>query len=265
MTNQHIKIMLGCDPEAFLANAAGELRSSIGRVGGSKVAPMPLPLGQGYAVQEDNVALEFNIPPAAGKGDFIHSIQATLKFLGDAMKEHHGLTIINSSAISFPDSELLDPAAQEFGCDPDFNVWTNARNPRPAAADKNLRSCGGHVHVGYDIRAIDGKDVIKNMDLHLGVPSVLMDKGELRKQLYGKAGAYREKNYGVEYRTLSNFWIFDEKLIGWVWDNTRRAVDAAVAQSVLQQEDHQLVQDCINNNDKVSAEYLVHKYQLGMI
>jgi len=58
------------------------------------------------------------------------------------------------------------------------------------------------------------------MDLYLGVPSVLMDKGELRKQLYGKAGAYRMKPYGVEYRTLSNFWIFSDTTIGWVWDNT---------------------------------------------
>jgi hypothetical protein len=226
---------------------------------------MPLPLGDGYAVQEDNVALEFNIPPASGREEFIMSIERTLKFLGDAMQEHHGLMIVNTSAESFPDSELLDPQAQEFGCDPDYNAYTGARNPRPSATDKNLRSCGGHIHVGYDITKCDGKEIIKSMDLHLGVPSVLIDKGEKRKQLYGKAGAYREKVYGVEYRTLSNFWIFSEKLIGWAWDNTRRAVDAAVAQSVLKQEDHQAVQDCINNNDKVLAEYLVHKYQLGMV
>lgn len=257
--------MLGCDPEAFLATIHGELRSSIGKVGGSKVAPQPLPLGPGYAVQEDNVALEFNIPPAEGKEQFILSINNTLKFLGDAMQEHHGLMIVNTSAESFPESELLDPAAQEFGCDPDYNAWTGTRNPRPKAGDKNLRTCGGHVHVGYDINQANGRDIIKSMDLHLGVPSVLMDKGEKRKQLYGCAGAYREKAYGVEYRTLSNFWIFSDKLIGWVWDNTRRAVDAAVAQSVLQQEDHQAVQDCINHNDKIVAEYLVNKYQLEMV
>lgn len=257
--------MLGCDPEAFLATIHGELRSSIGKVGGSKQVPQPLPLGEGYAVQEDNVALEFNIPPAAGKEEFIASIDKTLKFLGDAMHEHHGLMIINSSAETFPDSELLQPAAQEFGCDPDYNAWTNARNPRPQATDKNLRSCGGHVHVGYDITQCDGKEIIKSMDLHLGVPSVLMDKGEKRKLLYGKSGAYREKPYGVEYRTLSNFWIFSDKLIGWVYDNTVKAVNAAVAQSGLKQEDHQLVQDCINNNDRVVAEFLVHKYQLEMV
>lgn len=267
--NNQMKIMLGCDPEAFLATVQGELRSSIGRVGGSKVAPMPLPLGPGYAVQEDNVALEFNIPPAGDKQAFIDSIQNTLKFLGDAMHEHHGLMIVNTSAESFPDSELQDPAALMFGCDPDFNAWTNARNPKPKAADKNLRSCGGHIHVGYNTRDETlapgiGRTIIKNMDLHLGVPSVLMDKGEKRKELYGASGAYREKIYGVEYRTLSNFWIFSKELIGWAYDNTLRAVNAAVVQPVLQEEDHLTVQNCINKNDKFMAEFLVHKYNLGM-
>lgn len=261
-----MKLMLGCDPEVFLADINGQLKSSIDKIGGSKQFPMPLPdLGPGYAVQEDNVALEFNIPPAQSKAAFIESISKTMAFLNTQVHEAYGYMLIKSSAASFPAEELRDPRALEFGCDPDYNAWTMEKNPRPKATDKALRSCGGHVHVGYDKSQINADRIIRNMDLFLGVPSVLMDEGELRKQLYGKAGAYREKEYGVEYRTLSNWWIFDESLIAWVWDNTHRAVEAAVAQSVLLEQDHKLVQDCINNNDKVLAEVLVDKYKLEVV
>lgn len=260
-----MKLMLGCDPEAFLADVTGQLRSSIGKVGGSKAYPMPLPLGPGYAVQEDNVALEFNIPPAQMRDEFIASVSKTLEFLSSAMHDAHGYMIVNSSAASFPEEELTHPAAKEFGCDPDFNAWTMMKNPRPAATDPNLRSCGGHIHVGYDKDLINPDRIIRNMDLYLGVPSVLMDKGDLRKELYGKAGAYREKDYGVEYRTLSNFWIFNERLIGWAWDNTHKAVEAAVAQQVQLQEDSELVQNCINQNDKALAEALCYKYNLEVL
>lgn len=257
------KLKLGCDPEAFLIDIHGQLKSSIGLIGGSKVDPRPLfALGHGYAVQEDNVALEFNIPPATGRSSFIKSINDTLKHLTEMVSEGHQLQISQLSAASFPTTELQDPAALVFGCDPDYNAWTLDMNPKPSAEDKNLRSCGGHVHVGYD-RATGPRsyEIIRMMDLHLGVPSVLMDKGELRKQLYGKAGAYRDKTYGVEYRTLSNFWIFNDRTIGWVWDNTNRAVEAAEKFS-LTEEDSKLVQQAINDNDKQLAVSLVDRFKL---
>src|SRR6266850_5320353 len=141
---------LGADPECFLGNSTGVI-SGIGKIGGSKRYPMPLPLGDGFAVQEDNVALEFNIPASDGKDKFVSNITVAMNFLEAAMKDAHGLQFVKESAVSFPDSELLHPHALEFGCDPDFNAWTNERNPRPKAVDKNLRSCGGHIHVGVEM------------------------------------------------------------------------------------------------------------------
>jgi len=258
-----MKLLLGCDPEAFLKDVQGTLRSSIGKIGGSKVCPMPLPLGTGYCVQEDNVALEFNIPPAEGRSQFVDSITKTLNFLSEEVKMMYGYHITTESAASFPAEELLDPNALVFGCDPDYNAWTGQINPKPKAADPNLRSCGGHVHVGCG-KAVDGRKVIQMMDLHLGVPSVLMDKGDLRKQLYGAAGAYREKSYGVEYRTLSNFWIFDGKTIGWVWDNTSRAVDA-VEHLAISNDDSVKIVSAINNNDKALAAQLVDQFGLEVV
>jgi hypothetical protein len=258
-------LKLGCDPEAFLIDLEGTFRSSIGKVGGTKYDPQPLPLGEGYAVQEDNVAIEFNIPPAETRVAFVDSIRNTLNYLIEFSRDINGLVISTVSAASFPDEELQDPRALEFGCEPDFNAWTKDVNPKPSAADKNLRSCGGHVHIGFDNEGVDKFDVIKYMDLFTGVPSVLMDKGEMRKELYGKAGACRIKSYGAEYRTLSNFWIFDNRLIEWVWDNTSRAVAAAESRLAISEEDGTDIVNAINNNDKQLAQKLVNKFNLEVV
>ena len=261
---------LGADPELFLLDASEAYISAIDKIGGSKENPRPLPIGEGFAVQEDNVAVEYNIPASPSRMAFTHNIGRAMSFLSDQVATM-GLHFANTSAVSFPDSELLDLRSQEFGCDPDFNAWRKgARNPRPVASNKALRTCGGHVHVG----GLDGnpfaenKDVItfiKYMDLFLGVPSVLMDTGELRKELYGKAGAFRFNPYGCEYRSLSNFWVFDSKLTDWVWNSTELAMDAWQRKAFNVNEDKQLILETINNNNKLMAERLVDKYKLLVV
>ncbi len=260
-----LKISLGCDPELFLADATGKLRASCGLIGGTKAQPQPLTqLGSGYAVQEDNVAVEFNIPPAANAKEFQESIKKTLDLLTSGVKSMYDFHIVNLSAASFPKEELESPGAKEFGCDPDFNAWTGKKNPKPKAEDETLRSCGGHVHVGYAKGSMEERKLIKCMDLFLGVPSILMDKGELRKKLYGKAGAYRDKIYGAEYRTLSNFWVFEDRLTQWVWDNTERAVQAV--ESLFAVDEYRAtILDAIDNNNKEAAGFLVNRFNLEVL
>lgn len=262
MSNQ---FAIGADPEIFVADQSG-LRSIIGTIGGTKENPRPLmELGDGFAVQEDNVALEFNIPASRSRADFIHNILTAREFLNSLVQDSFGLHLVNTSAAEFPAEELTHPKALEFGCDPDFNAWTRRKNPRPKADSAALRSCGGHVHIGYQFKDKDqALEAIRGMDLMLGVPSILMDRGELRKKLYGKAGAFRYKPYGVEYRTLSNFWVFDEKLIGWVYDNTAKVLNAVQSgDSFLQYAD--VITSCINNNDKDLAAKLVQQFNLEVV
>lgn len=257
---------IGSDPECFVGNASG-VKSIVGRIGGTKDDPQPLPLGDGFAVQEDNVALEFNIPACPSKQTFITSIVSARDFLAQVMMDMHGLQLVKESAVSFPPEELDTPASQVFGCDPDFNAWTGRKNPRPHAPDKNLRSCGGHVHIGIrgtKYEACDLRSIINACDLFMGVPSTKMDKGTLRRQLYGKAGAYRVKGYGGEYRSLSNFWIHEEKYIGWVYENTERALDA-VLNGMSFDEDEKLIQAAINNGVAQAADALIAKYSLQIV
>ncbi len=261
-----MKITCGADPELFLIDTEGKLRASCGLIGGTKAHPQPLvALGEGFAVQEDNVAIEFNIPPASSAKEFQESIRKTMTHLLDSVGMMYGFRLSTLSAASFPIEELHSPAAQEFGCEPDFNAWTGNKNPRPKADDKTLRSCGGHVHVGFDRKLVDSKQLIKAMDLFLGVPSVIMDSGELRKTLYGKAGAYRDKPaYGVEYRTLSNFWVNDDRLIKWVWDNTEKAVQAVESQFALDDYKDSIL-DAINNNNREAAIHLINTVNLEVL
>jgi hypothetical protein len=60
------KILLGSDPELFLKNDQDRYVSAIDRLQGTKQHPVPLrELGKGFMIQVDNVAVEFNTPPAA--------------------------------------------------------------------------------------------------------------------------------------------------------------------------------------------------------
>ena len=57
--------MIGSDPELFLEDANGKVISAIGKIGGTKKRPKPVKaLGKGFAIQEDNVLLEYNTPAA---------------------------------------------------------------------------------------------------------------------------------------------------------------------------------------------------------
>jgi len=257
---------LGCDPEIFLKDAAGALIASCGLIGGSKEAPRPLPIGEGYAVQEDNVAIEFNIPPASSSVEFVNHINSAMDYLRKEIAAQ-GLVFGPESAALFPKSQLLHPAALVFGCDPDYNAWTRKVNPRPKAADETLRSAGGHIHIGDlgDLTPDDMVMIIKLMDLQAGVPSVRMDDGILRKELYGKRGAFRPKPYGLEYRTLSNFWVFDSRLVDWAWKATSLAVDAWRNKTINPDEDDAAILDAIDNNNQAAASYLIDKYNLLVV
>lgn len=249
---------IGADPELFLKNPDNKLISVVGLIGGTK--DEPLPIGNGCAIQEDNVAAEFCIPACHNAKEFILSINYAMS---DIQKRASalGLTLAELTAsASFDKDQLNTRAARQFGCDPDYNAYTNKANPRPRCEDKTLRSAGGHVHVGTKLDAID---VVKTMDLMLGIPSVILDKDERRRQLYGKAGCFRFKPYGVEYRTLSNFWIWDERTIDWVYHQVAEALDFCEEFSVEVTNDEKLkIQDCINNNDKAEAQRLINRWSL---
>lgn len=263
-------VMLGSDPEIFLINTkTKQLVSSIDKIGGTKWAPREL--GDGFAVQEDNVLAEINIPPASTPDEFVQSIQRGIKLLKEALPGDDLDILIQASGF-MPASELTDERALAFGCDPDFNAWLDGKiNDSPCSDNPLLRSAGGHIHVGYNItdKEIVREDVDKNivrwMDYYLGVPSILMDTDTERRKLYGKAGAFRHKSYGVEYRTLSSFWLGSEQLIKWAFNQTQEAIKRASNSDFMSDEIGKKVQRIINSTNKIAAEKFVHEHELALI
>jgi len=259
-------ITIGADPELFLS-FRGELRSSVGKVGGTKDFPRPLDR-PGFFVQEDNVAVEFNIPPASTVEQWVESLQWSLTHIKEKVIPKGTELTIEASGM-FPDAELRSHQAISFGCTPDYCAWTNARNPKPDIWENpNLRSCGGHVHIGWENpKQPERLALIKAMDLFLGVPSVTMDMDQQRRKLYGLAGAFRITPYGTEYRTLSNFWLKSPELMRWVFEQTTRAFDFVTNPKnwdLLDLEGEE-IRDTINNTIPDKALRLVKDYRLVIV
>ncbi len=248
---------IGSDPEIFLVNKVGKHIAINGFINAGKEDPMQVPdMATGFTLQEDNVALELGHPPASTSEELSAYLEALMLKARSYIPED--LDFSRLSCTVFTDDQLQHPRSRIFGCEPDYCAYTHQPNPRPHPKYEGMRSAGGHIHVETTLNPYD---VAKSMDLFLGVPSVLMDKGEERKQLYGKAGAMRFKSYGVEYRTLSNFWIFNKEHRDWVWRNTERALNNMKAHEPMEG----LVRECINTNNRELAWSLVGDYNLEVI
>jgi hypothetical protein len=216
----------GADPELFVTNANGDFVSASDFIPGSKEEPYKVPCG---AVQPDGVAAEFNIDPAESYEEFSHNIDTVMDELKKFLPKGHKLAVVSSASFKPEIWEDIQPKARELGCSPDTNAWTGDYNPVPHYdADPRMRCAGGHLHIGFpgvddadvtDLQHImNCRDLVKQMDWFLGGWSLQHDTDVIRRNLYGKAGACRYKPYGVEYRTLSNFWLKDKNLRLQTWN-----------------------------------------------
>jgi hypothetical protein len=254
-------ITLGCDPEVFLRNNEGEFIASCGKFGGTKHSPLKL-TDVGHYMQEDNVALEFNIPPVIDKKSFNREINIALNLIQEKAN-HLNLNLAIESSGIFKDEELQHPAAKAFGCSSDYNAWTKRINKKPSP-NTNLRTCGGHIHIGYDNPTLNTNlEIIKTMDLFLGLPSLFIDDDVERRTMYGKAGCFRNKSFGVEYRVLSNFWLKSNELINWAYDNTLEAINFINNNTEINTYSKD-IQKVINTNDKSSAVDILKYYNIHL-
>jgi phiEco32-like amidoligase-type 2 protein len=251
-----MSFLLGSDPELMLVDkASGELRSAIPFIDGKKDKPMMIPNGQ---VIHDNVNLEFGIEPAATEDEWVDRTGSVIRHISGLLPDSLEMRVLASA--NFPESELQHPEAKEFACDPDFDPYDFVINfIEDGAAEGTLRSCGGHVHIGDSFIAdsIDRQsEAAKVMDVFLGIPSLLLDKdpsSHRRRELYGKAGAHRPKDYGVEYRAIGNFWISSPDMTRLVYRLVRDGL-AAWKAGHLDGIKWEMVQATINDNNTSKAE-----------
>lgn len=248
-------VLIGADPECFVQEGI-TISHCIGLLGGNKDFPRKVEFG---AVQEDNVLFEFNVDPCSSAEELVHHIRAVMMQGADILSDYDLRFKPGVSSHVYPSLEGFPERAFEFGCTPDYNALTNTENPRPSATEQNLRTAGGHVHIGFPVTVTAElqRNVIIACDYLLGLPSLLEDKDTRRRELYGAAGACRFKPYGVEYRTLSNYWIWSDELIEAVYSRAVAAfelgnnpVKFAKVQALVSPQE---VQECINTGDVAKA------------
>lgn len=221
---------IGADPEFFVSRN-GKPVSAYGLIPGDKKNPMKVRKG---AVQVDGMALEFNINPAATEKDFLDNLDVVMTTILDMVP---GYDMYDSPVAEFG-FEYIQAQPEEakiLGCEPDYNAYTGRANPRPDA-NTPFRTASGHIHIGWT-KDVDPHDpghfeacctLVKMLDVKLGIPSLIWDKDKKRRLLYGQAGCFRPKPYGLEYRTLSNAWLNPKlpHLRKFVFGETRKAIEA---------------------------------------
>lgn len=275
-------IKVGSDAEIFLKDSLGVPVPVCGLVGGTKAEPLPVKeLGEGFAVQEDNVMLEFNIPPASTAQDFSRDMLKMLAYLRGKMVAEKQLTLTASSCLYFRESQLQQiPQALQFGCEPDFDVWARAVNPIPealfnfgtAAGEKFTSRCAGtHIHVSYDVddRSPSLAEVeyfVKAMDLFIGLPAIMLpvsyESERTRRHMYGRAGAFRLKPYGHEYRVLGSGILAFDGAFEWIFNQTKKAADflAEEGSLTLLQDWSSAIRSAINQASRREAKNYITQF-----
>jgi len=263
---QYKNITVGSDPEFFICNKRGKLISSIGIISGSKHDPKKLKhLGEGFAIQTDNVLGEFNIPPSNTAHEATTSIAIMKAYISGFLDDKGLLPKYMASGVYTKD-QLNSYEARQFGCSPDYNAWINDVNEAPDGNSTRLRSCGCHFHVGYDDNNDKANlDIIKALDVFLGVPSVLIDPDKDRRKLYGKAGAFRHTDFGVEYRSMSGYFISSNELTEWCFNQVFKAIDYLNSFGIEEINNDAInIQNCINNGDDELANFFIDKYNINI-
>jgi hypothetical protein len=196
-----------------------------------------------------------------------HSIRK-LNALAKSHDEDAYLTLLNVVNI---DKDIMEAAGDrhvEFGCMPSYNIYgisgEGISNPRELL----YRFAGGHMHFGGWKKKPNYIKTVKLLDAILGVWAVSAARefdNPMRRKYYGLAGEFRkpvyaDKTYGIEYRTLSNFWLASPQVAKATWELAHlvlRLAESKRASEWIASEWN--VQDAINNYNVKLADKILSK------
>jgi len=273
-----IKLLkVGADVEGFLQDSSSRHRPCVQLILGTKEKPHQiLSLPPGFCIQEDNVMPEYNIPPATTKEEFSENITTMSSWLRRHFASKFNLNYTTAASAMFELRYLQSPQAQKFGCEPDYCAWTRSENKIPETVNPQLRTAGGHIHLSYSINGIQNpqehpeyieivEKLVKANDLYLGIPSLFLDKDQERRKMYGKAGAFRPKPYGHEYRVLSPFWTKNTNLSDWAFTQIERSVAAVNSGMEFPENMGRILQNTINQSKLQAAAQLIRHYNLELV
>jgi hypothetical protein len=289
----YLSVAFGADPEFFFQNKDGSVvgaekilpKEGVGNTT-SQYKTIFTPNGWQYVTDEkgertievvdsgpkliiiDGVQAEFNVLPNHCRQSFSSNLSVCFRKTAEHII---GKDIVASFAqtvtVDKDEMESLSRESQQFGCAPSKNAYGNTKVAIKDASKYYSRSAGGHVHIGYG-GSLTVQKVLKNtditvpiLDIIVGNTCVLLDRdpGNIeRRKNYGRAGEFRLPKHGLEYRTLSNFWLRSYQTMSLVLALVRFAVsvagDDAVSKELLGLVDIEDIAKAINENDAVLAQ-----------
>jgi hypothetical protein len=225
------EILIGTDPELFVMKG-GKFISGHDLIPGTKEDPYRV---EGGAIQVDGVAVEFNTDPADNVDDFTTNIKLVMDYLKDHLSTIDSTFKLVSVPTAVFDKNYFDSLPEKpklLGCSPDYNAYSGKENT-PPSTDQPFRTGAGHIHIGWDYGMDHNSeshknlccDFVKHLDTILYPSSLLWDTDNKRRTLYGKAGAFRPKPYGLEYRPFSNAYLKSVEIQKFVFNLTKRMSD----------------------------------------
>lgn len=257
-----MQIKIGSDPEFFLCSLESNTPVSPHEVTkGTKKEPEPL--WDGWAIQIDGMAVEFNTPCFSSlrelRYNFLGNRERFEKLISDRLGSPHFLS--HRSNYTFPDRvwDLVPAENKELGCSPDFSAYYEEVNPQPVPVFDSFRTTSGHISLGW----IDPESVsttkypeffkvccalVRSLEYNIGTYHLRQGWVTERARLYGRPGAFRPKPFGLEWRPMTNFWLADtarahefcnrfDDVVRWLKNKTLKVGDMRQDNSLLHDED----------------------------
>lgn len=222
----HGSLVYGADPELFFKKDGVVM-------GAEKIIPNE---GlHGRTIVLDGVQIELHPGTVWKAGEMAFRIKTAFTQISQHLV-NTGVKLSFDPLVEVSKEELLSLSLESrmLGCEPSRNFY-GLKQKEVDGMKYRKRSAGGHIHVGLytpiynaEVMGVDERErLVPIFDVLLGNTCVMIDRGAEqieRRKLYGRVGEYRLPDYGLEYRTLSNFWLKHPALTTFVFEMTRMVV-----------------------------------------
>ena len=257
---------LGCDPEFFFT-FNGEVK------GAEKVLPEKgMKCAEGTFII-DGVQAELNPQYSNCRANLANSIRhCFIELAAELKKKDPNIKCNFSRTVEISEESLMElkEESRRFGCAPSQTIYEDKTAIKITDVDPTkyrTRAAGGHIHIGKTLGddkltaalTTDHERTVAMLDLICGNTCVLVDRdvGNIeRRKVYGRAGEFRLPPHGLEYRTLSNFWLQSYPLMSMAFSLARLAVQLMASKDkelyykvFMSKVNMKDVHSAINNND----------------
>lgn len=206
-TDARWKPTLGADPEFFLTEGA-KLVPAFEVLSDKKTSPQ---------LFWDGFQAEFTLSSWSCIQLVTENIQRGLwRLLSVVRAKNAKLSLLPQDSVRI-EPKRYKPEFLQLGCDPSLNAYGVTGDIPMDPSLLPWRFAGGHIHFGaewlknHPDKVREAVKIVKALDKTLGIFSVsagaAYERNKIRRRYYGLAGEFRLPPHGLEYRTLSNWWM----------------------------------------------------------